>query len=137
MTIKPNVTARFPSLTSGLAAASDGSLIEICPGTYDEKIEVKVNITIRGAGPDKTIIDGGGFYFDLGDGDAVVEGIGFTNCNAKTPSGWNIDSSGAISVNDTYGKQETLTVRNCHFYGNTAEYGGGMHVSGSNNGGKN
>ena len=137
VTIKPNVTARFPSITAGLASSSDGSVIEVCPGTYSEKIEVTLDITIRGAGPDKTIINGGGFNFNLGNGEAVVEGFGFTKCNAKIPNGWNISSSGAITVNDTYGEQETLTIRNCHFYENTAEYGGALHVSGSNNGGKN
>ncbi|MCA9662709.1 MAG: hypothetical protein KC486_30495, partial [Myxococcales bacterium] len=137
VTVKPDVTARFPSLTAGLAAATDGSVIEVCPGTYSEKIEVTLDITLRGAGPDATIIDGGGFYFDLDDGAALVEGFGFTHCNAKIPSGWKIASSGAISVNDTYGAQEKLTVRNCHFYDNKADYGAGMHIDGSNNGGKN
>jgi predicted outer membrane repeat protein len=137
VTVMPNVTARFPSITAGLAAASDGSVIEVCPGTYSDKIEVKHDITLRGAGADKTIIDGGGFHFNLGDGEAVVEGFGFTHCNAKIPSGWNIASSGAISVSDTYGAQETLTVRDCRFFENSAEYGAAIHVSGSNNGGKN
>lgn len=137
VTIKPDVTARFPTITAGLASSSNGSVIEVCPGTYSEKIEVTLDITIRGAGPDKTIINGGGFHFNLGNGEAVVEGFGFTKCNAKIPNGWNISSSGAITVNDTYGEQETLTIRNCHFYENTAEYGGALHVSGSNNGGKN
>ncbi|MFY0533245.1 hypothetical protein [Nannocystis pusilla] len=60
VTVSPNVSARFPTITSGLAAASDGSVIEVCPGTYSDKIEVTVSITLRGAGADKTIIDGGG-----------------------------------------------------------------------------
>ncbi|MCY1062760.1 hypothetical protein [Nannocystis sp. SCPEA4] len=137
VTVSPNVSARFPTIVAGLASASDGSVIEVCPGTYSDKIEVTVDITLRGAGADKTIIDGGGFHFNLGAGSAVVEGFGFTNCNAKIPSGWNIASSGAISMNDTYGVQETLTVRDCRFFENSAEYGAAIHVSGSNNGGKN
>ncbi|WAS90938.1 hypothetical protein [Nannocystis punicea] len=137
VTVTPNVSARFPTITSGLAAASDGSVIEVCPGTYSDKIEVTVDITLRGAGADKTIIDGGGFHFNLGAGDAVVEGFGFTNCNAKVPNGWNIPTSGAISMNDTYGVQESLTVRDCRFFENSAAYGAAIHVSGSNNGGKN
>ena len=137
VTVSPNVSARFPTITAGLAAASDGSVIEVCPGTYGDKIEVTVDITLRGAGAGKTIIDGGGFHFNLDAGEAVVEGFGFTNCNAKVPSGWNISSSGAISMNDTYGVQETLTVRDCRFFENSAEYGAALHVSGSNNGGKN
>ncbi|MFZ6178932.1 hypothetical protein [Nannocystis pusilla] len=137
VTVSPNVSARFPTITSGLAAASDGSVIEVCPGTYGDKIEVTVSITLRGAGADKTIIDGGGFHFNLDAGSAVVEGFGFTGCNAKVPNGWNIASSGAISMNDTYGVQESLTVRACRFFANSAEYGAAIHVSGSNNGGKN
>jgi len=137
VTIKPDVVARFPSITSGLAAASDGSVIEVCPGNYSDKIEVTLDITLRGAGSDKTIIDGGGFHFNLGDGDAVVEGFGFTHSNAKVPNGWNISSSGAITMSDTYGEQESLTIRACRFFDNSAEYGAAMHVSGSNNGGKN
>ncbi|MCY0992173.1 hypothetical protein OV203_33860 [Nannocystis sp. ILAH1] len=137
VTVSPNVSARFPTITSGLAAASDGSVIEVCPGTYSDKIEVTVSITLRGAGADKTIIDGGGFHFDLDIGNAVVEGFGFTHCNAKVPNGWNIPSSGAISMNDTYGVQESLTVRDCRFFENSAAYGAAIHVSGSNNGGKN
>ncbi|WP_434426338.1 hypothetical protein [Nannocystis pusilla] len=137
VTVSPNVSARFPTITSGLAAASDGSVIEVCPGTYSDKIEVTVSITLRGAGADKTIIDGGGFHFNLDIGNAVVEGFGFTHCNAKVPNGWNIASSGAITMNDTYGVQESLTVRACRFFENSAEYGAAIHVSGSNNGGKN
>ena len=137
VTIERGVTARFPSITAGLASASDGTVIEVCPGVYSEKIEVTLDITLRGAGPDETIIDGGGFHFNLGNGEAVVEGFGFTNCNAKIPNGWNVSSSGAITVSDTYGEQETLTIRKCHFYENTAHYGGALLVSGSNNGGKN
>ena len=137
VTVSPNVSARFPTITSGLAAASDGSVIEVCPGTYSDKIEVTVSITLRGAGADQTIIDGGGFHFNLDVGDAVVESFGFTHCNAKVPNGWNIASSGAITMNDTYGVQESLTVRDCRFFENSAEYGAAIHVSGSNNGGKN
>ncbi|MCA9656807.1 MAG: hypothetical protein KC486_00545 [Myxococcales bacterium] len=137
VTVEPNVTARFPTIVSGLAASSDGSIIEVCPGTYNDKIEVTIDVTLRGAGADKTIINGGGFYFKLGNGEAVVEGFGFTNSNAKVPSGWNISTSGAISVDDTYGEQEKLTIRDCRFFDNSAEYGGGVHVDGSNNGGKN
>ena len=137
VTVSPNVSGRFPTITSGLASASDGSVIEVCPGTYSDKIEVTVDITLRGAGADKTIIDGGGFHFNLGAGSAVVEGFGFTNCNAKIPNGWNISSSGAISMNDTYGVQESLTIRDCRFFENSAGYGAAVHVSGSNNGGKN
>ncbi|MFY0533244.1 hypothetical protein [Nannocystis pusilla] len=67
----------------------------------------------------------------------MVEGFGFTGCNAKVPNGWNVASSGAITMNDTYGVQESLTVRACRFFENSAEYGAAIHVSGSNNGGKN
>lgn len=137
VTIKPGVTARFPSITSGLAAASNGSVLEVCPGIYNDKIVVTLSVTLRGAGAAKTTINGGGFNFNLGDGAAVVEGFGFTKSNAKVPSGWNIASSGAISVDDTYAAQETLTIRACRFYENSAEYGAAVHVSGSNNGGKN
>jgi hypothetical protein len=137
VTIKPGVTARFPSITSGLAAASNGSVIEVCPGTYSDKIVVTLSITLRGAGAAKTTINGGGFHFNLGTGAAVVEGFGFTKSNAKVPNGWNIASSGAISMNDTYDAQESLTIRACRFYSNNAEYGAAVHVSGSNNGGKN
>lgn len=137
VTIKPGVTARFPSITSGLAAASNGSVIEVCPGTYSDKIVVTLSVTLRGAGAAKTTINGGGFHFNLGTGAAVVEGFGFTKSNAKVPNGWNIASSGAISMNDTYDAQESLTIRACRFYSNNAEYGAAVHVSGSNNGGKN
>ena len=130
-------SARFPSIVAGLAAASSGSTIEICPGSYSDNIVVTFEVTLRGAGPDLTIIDGGGFNFDLGNAEATVENMAFTNSNAVVPGGWNIQSSGAISVDDTYGEQETLTIRDCEFYGNSAAYGAAVHVDGSNNGGKN
>ncbi len=136
VTVSPNVSGRFPTITSGLAAAGDGSVIEVCPGTYSDKIEVTIDITLRGAGADKTIINGGGFHFNIGAGSAVVEGFGFTHCNAKIPTGWPIKSSGAISMNDTYGVQESLTIRDCRFFENSAEFGAALHIGGSNNGGQ-
>ena len=42
----------FTSIQAAIEEASEGTIIEIGPGTYEETIDMKNGVTLRGAGPD-------------------------------------------------------------------------------------
>jgi len=59
----------FTSIQSAVDAASGGDTIELGPETFEEHVVVANALTIRGAGPDSTVVDGNGsgtvFHTDL------------------------------------------------------------------------
>ncbi len=65
-----NVPGQYPTIQQGIAAAVSGDIVLVAPGRYVEEIQLKAGVVVRGAGEDKSIIDGGG---DAGD---VVSAIG-------------------------------------------------------------
>ncbi len=87
----------FTTIARGLAAAGNGDLVDVAPGTYHETVIMKSGVSLRGAGPDLTIIDASGLnnsavtFIDVkfsprlsgvritgGDGDLISEaGSGF------------------------------------------------------------
>src|SRR5688572_19372849 len=51
----------FTTLAAGLAAAPDGGGIEVCAGTYRERLAIDgKSVRLNGAGPAVTILDAGG-----------------------------------------------------------------------------
>ncbi|MBM3316107.1 hypothetical protein FJY71_09805, partial [candidate division WOR-3 bacterium] len=54
----------FTTISAAVAAADDGALIGVKPGRYVEEVEIDDvrEITLFGAGPDKSVIDAGGEY---------------------------------------------------------------------------
>uniref|UniRef100_A0A7C4CBJ1 Right handed beta helix domain-containing protein n=1 Tax=candidate division WOR-3 bacterium TaxID=2052148 RepID=A0A7C4CBJ1_UNCW3 len=57
--------ADYRTIQAALAAARDGDVILVRPGTYREEVKLPENrkgIELVGAGPDKTVIDAGGGY---------------------------------------------------------------------------
>lgn len=110
----------YPSITTAINSVSvGGASIEVAAGIYFEKIILKPNVTVRGAGPAVTIIDGTakGSTVIMGDNSRIIN-ITATNSNSgDTYSG--IDCS---QVN-TYA---TAWIYNCIVKGNSL----GIKVSG-------
>lgn len=63
----------YPTIARGLAAVADGGTVHVCAGTYAERLLLGRAVTLRGAGRDATIIDGG-----AGGTTVVVDGVGGT-----------------------------------------------------------
>lgn len=105
VTVDATGKADYESISDALDDAEEGWLIRVAPGVYEEEVEVETdNVTLRGAGPGKTIIDADDEYAALtiaADG-VVVEG--FTLRGAE--------SHGA------YLKGEDAVVRRCLITGN-------------------
>ena len=77
-----NVPDEFATIQEAVDAASEGDLILIAPGTYNEAVQVTTNnIVIRGLDRNTTILDGN---FELDNGVRVVgaEGVAVENLTA-------------------------------------------------------
>jgi len=121
-------TCDYSNPTEAANAAVPGDVVEIAAGTYllEEPVEsYGVQMTIRGAvdssGEPATILDGQGALIVLGTvgaDQAVFENLVITN-------GYG-DYGGGASFTASTG----VTVRNCHFVGNHANWnGGGVRLS--------
>lgn len=83
----PGATAQ-PTVSDALAAASDGDVIELGAGTFDDKLSVDVDVTLRsvatGATPTTLGWSGSGIAVSvLGGAEVSVEGVRFTTLNDK------------------------------------------------------
>lgn len=78
------VPANFKSIQAAVDASNEGDVIVVASGTYNERVRLKPNVTLRSAGGNEkgklglkraeaTIIDGGGEDGD-GPGVAMAEG---------------------------------------------------------------
>lgn len=128
LTVCP-VGAAFNSIQSAIDAANSGNTIGICAGTYFENLLLDKNLTLQGAGSDKTMIDGRALRTTI----IIAQGVsatvnGMTVRNgletSKTPS----ESRGGGGIRNL----GTLHVANCTLTGNeayhdtTMPYGGGI-----------
>ena len=109
----------YDEIQEAIDASLCGKVVLVAAGTYIETIDfLGKAITLRSAaGPDFTIIDGGGdgavLRCERGEGsDTVVEGFTITGGSV----------SGMRNSFDS-----TPTVSNCRFTGNSASFGGGMN----------
>ena len=106
-----------PTIADGIAATVPGDVLELGATTFFERDLVLSNkdITIRGQGPEQTIIDGGGsvgrlFTMSAGD-ESVIEGLTLRNgLDQDSPNG-----GGAAAV---FGGATRVTFRDCHFIAN-------------------
>lgn len=55
-----SVPSPFKTINEALSQAQPGDVITVDPGTYQENVILKSGVTLKGAGADKSIIDGGG-----------------------------------------------------------------------------
>jgi nitrous oxidase accessory protein NosD len=94
------------------------TIINLAAGTYVEHVTIARNLTLRGDGQDRTIVDGGGsgpVFMITNPGTTVtIKGV--------TIQGGVADVGGGI-----YNVQATLTLENCTLAGNEADVGGGIY----------
>jgi hypothetical protein len=96
-TFSPGATAS--AINSAIAACNNG-VVKLNAGTYTiTGIKLfKSNVTLRGAGADKTILRGGNIV-DLGNGFNVASGIAITGGGAKDSRTFTVASTSGLSVN--------------------------------------
>ena len=84
--------ATFNSITSAIAAASNGDTIQVCSGTYNEDVVVNKSLTIQGAGSGTTTVSGpiggGGATFQIGASNVDISGLTITRAGNNTTD-WN------------------------------------------------
>ena len=133
VTLPSQVSARYPDIASGVFAAQPGSLVQICPGLYDESVTLVDSITLEGAGPELTIWEPASGGAILVDGDSsenliVIRDITFTGGQGNQPSGWNVTCGGAVSIDN--GAPFSVVLENLVFDQNSATYGGALCIDG-------
>ncbi len=118
------VPSDYASLKKAVLVASEYDTILVAPGTYSGPAVYGIQIEDRRfvlkseAGPEATILDGGGtsyyaFRLKQTPSSSLLEG--FTLTNYRNPTG------GAVS----FGRSVGVTIRNCVFRSNASTYGGG------------
>jgi len=105
-------------ITAANALAVAGDTIDIAAGTFAlaGQIELKDGVTYQGAGPELTIIDGGGVtrafaaWGDLGATNGQVDANGVGVPNLTGPTGWVLDGMTIQNcVADAAGRQDILS----------------------------
>ncbi|MEO1128264.1 MAG: right-handed parallel beta-helix repeat-containing protein [Planctomycetota bacterium] len=119
------------TIADGIAAANQGDELELGAGVFYERglILNDMDLTIRGQGPDQTIIDGEFvkeriFLIENGD-ESTFEGMTIRNGNSTR-----LSYAGAMLILDP---ATSITMRDCHFINNGADDidAGAVAVSGA------
>lgn len=132
-----HVPADRPTIAAALAAATSGDEIVIACGTYNEhSLALKPGITVRSAtgSADCVTIDGQHTAFRIMSGTAVhglsLEGLTFANGGVRTlvgpPPRYRFLGGGLY-----LSSSQSVTIRDCDFHHNTANFGAAVHVVGS------
>lgn len=120
----------FNTIQDGVNAADMPGSVNVLPGTYPENITLRAGLTLRGAGRESTIVDGGG------NGSVVtVGGVGtiaaLEGLTIKNGTG-TLRDDGYTYGGGLYISNSTLVLRDCVVTGNRATNGaGGLEAYGS------
>ncbi|MBN1334947.1 MAG: right-handed parallel beta-helix repeat-containing protein [Deltaproteobacteria bacterium] len=116
----------YASLNDAIRLASEGSIIEVCAGEFNETVIVNKSVTIQGAGYSRTIWSAPGDdvpFTILGVSDVTLEGIGFSaDANGiEVEDASNVTlaslSSSEVGSHAIHARDVTdLTVSDCTFY---------------------
>ena len=117
--------------------------IKVAGGTYEEDIRIDRDVTIRGAGENNTVIDGGGGFRPVTIIGGVVTIENITIQNGLSFIGGAIRNAGELTLknstitnNEAIGgggivNQGELTIKNSTITNNEADFGGGLANSSS------
>jgi hypothetical protein len=118
-----DVPGAYPTIQAAIDAAPDGAVVQIAPGTYRERLEIRERgpaLALRGDpnDPAQVVVDAGGnrvalTVMDVGD-NVLIEGITFTG-------GTGIDGHGG----GLYMARGAASFRRCVFRDNNASTDGG------------
>lgn len=133
----------FCLIQDAIDAATGGDTIVVAAGTYNENnIQIAKSLTIQGAGPGATFVDGGAGdrVFDVGAaGVLTMSGMTIRNGNAVFSDGGGVFNNGTVTMTNCavtgntavdegggiFNVFGTLTMTNCTVSGNTAKDNGG------------
>jgi len=144
----------YTQIGPAVAAASSGDTVSIGPGTYLGGFTIDQNLTLDGAGAQRTIISGGGSVVTIGSYGAtteptvVISGVTITGGLAQTspesipffgvPGVWATGGGVDIPPNADFSGGATVTISNSVITGNradpTAEVDSGMPCPGFSDG---
>lgn len=115
-----NVPSQYPHLAAAIDAAAPGDTIVVAAGRYYQDYTINwvgKNLTIKGAGPGKSVLEGNASERLLNIQNLTsasrIEGFTFSR-------GWQAGGGGMLNENSS------LTVANCEFTFNEGGFGAGM-----------
>ncbi len=129
----------YPTIQSAMSAATNGDTIQVAAGTYVENLVWPAKVlNVLGAGPGLSILDGNqsGACIVIKDGLAsgsLFEGFTITNGSGTpayngSPLGSLFYGGGVHILNMSSTSFGSITFRQCHFTGNTAEDGSAVFL---------
>lgn len=110
------------TIAEALAAAPDGAVVTVCPGTYDEALHVERSVTLRGLA--LPVLDGGGLgaTIDVTGGPVTIDGFVITGGSGGL-AGPAASNGGGI---DAWLSTGSVSVVGCTIENNLAEVAGGV-----------
>ena len=131
--VKPGTTAS--KIQGAVNAAQSGDTINVASGIYKENVKIDKSLTIKGAGPTQTIVDGNkaGSVFCLGKLNYNID-VALSGMTIQRGSGTLFDVFGETSPKLCGGgilNRGKLSLTGCHISQNTADYGGGIFNRGA------
>jgi hypothetical protein len=106
----------FTTIAEAIAAAPNGGGVEVCAGTYNERLTINKNLRINGAGADSTILDAGSASNAVViQGAVYLQVSGFTIRNGRS----NDEGAGIRCVGGALGLYDSKVA------GHRSELGGG------------